>query len=65
MGIPVGLWLLNAEGRGAVVVGFVFTGSSGLSWLPLLFKVTLEEARLYADVEGLELQCEALAVLLG
>lgn len=65
MGIPVGLWLLDGDGRGAVVVGFTFTGSSGLLWLPLLFTVTLEEARLCVDVEGLELQCEALAVLLG
>lgn len=63
--VQVGLWLLDVEGQWAVVLGFVFTCSFGFSWLLLLFTETVEEGRLCADVKGLELQCEALAVLLG
>lgn len=55
MGIPaddwlaLGLWLLDTEGR----------------WLLPLLTVTVVEGRLCVEVEGLELQSEALAVLPG
>lgn len=44
----VGLWPLDTEGW----------------WLLPLFTVTVGDDGLCVDVEGLELQCEALAVLL-
>lgn len=60
--VAAGLWLPDAEALGLVFVDFVFTGSFGFSWRPLLFTVAVEEGVLCADVEGLELRCEALAV---
>lgn len=71
MGIPadvfraVDLWWHDAEGWWALVVGFVFSGSFGFSWPSVWFTETVEEGGRWVDVEGLELQCEAPAVLLG